>query len=278
MDAIGDKNKKSAVPEYAAVDQLNKNDIQIYSDINLKSESDGSGPAAKSTKCRVRYALAAAALIAGVAFLTMFVVVIVILALRDVPQAMNNGNMSNTQTYNDRLDSLNKRIDFLNASNVLNSSAYYNDLYGVTPGYPRLQSSCAGILERNSSSTSGYYFVRSLSGQLRSVYCDMRRTCSNITGGWMRVAMLDVQNCPPELKQKIFNGNITTYVVREDDRGCTSIFYSSLDIPYSKACGRIGAYQIGTPDGFLRMQDEQACSSCLALYRSIYNTFIYCAE
>ena len=69
----------------------------------------------------------------------------------------------------------------------------------------------------------------------------------------MKVAMLDIQNCPPELKQKIFNGNITTCMVREDDRGCTSIFYSSLDIPYSKACGRIGAYQIGTPDGFLRM-------------------------
>ena len=133
-----DKNKKFAVPEYAAVDQLNKNDIQIYSDINLKSESDDSGPAAKSTKCRVRYALAAAAHIAGVAFLTVFVIVIVILALRDVPQAMNNGNMSSTQTYNERLDSLNKRIDFLNASNVLISSAYSNDLYGVTPGYPRL--------------------------------------------------------------------------------------------------------------------------------------------
>ena len=66
----------------------------------------------------------------------------------------------------------------------------------------------------------------------------------------MRVAMLDVQNCPLELKQKIFNGNITSCVVRENDGGCTSIFYSSLDIPYSRVCGRIRAYKIGTPDGF----------------------------
>ena len=37
------------------------NDIQIYTDITLKSESDDSGPAAKSTKCcRVRYTLTAA--------------------------------------------------------------------------------------------------------------------------------------------------------------------------------------------------------------------------
>ena len=38
--------------------------------------------------------------------------------------------------------------------------------------------------------------------------------------------------------------------MREDDRGCTSIFYSSLDSPYSRICGQIRAYKIGTPDGF----------------------------
>ena len=35
--------------------------------------------------------------------------------------------------------------------------------------------------------------------------------------------MLDVQNCLLELKQKTFNSNITTYVVRENGRGCISI-------------------------------------------------------
>ena len=50
----------------------------------------------------------------------------------------------------------------------------------------------------------------------------------------MGVSMLDIQNCPLELRQKTFKGNITTCVVREDDRGYTSIFYSSLDIPYSR--------------------------------------------
>ena len=70
----------------------------------------------------------------------------------------------------------------------------------------------------------------------------------------MRVAMLDVQNCPLELKQEIFYGNITTCVVRENNRGCTSIFYSSLDIQYKK---KIRAYKIGTPDGFWRMQSLQ---------------------
>ena len=267
MDAIAVNNKSkqvindyeesesAVVPEYAAVDQLNMNDIQIYTDLNLKSESDGSGPAAKSTKCRVRYALAAASLIAGVAFLVMFVIVIVMFSLRGIPQTTNS--MSNSQTCKEQLDDVNKRIDFLNSSNIFISSAHSRDLFGVTPGYPSLQSTCAAILEQNSSRTSGYYFVRSPSGQLRSLYCDMRRTCGNISGGWMRVAMLDVQNCPLELKQKTFNDNITTCVVRKNNSGCTSIFYSSLDIPYSKVCGRIRAYKVGTPDGFLRLRGVQ---------------------
>ena len=270
MDAFADNNKSkqvingyeesesAVVPEYAAVDQLNMNDSQIYTDINLKSESNDSGPAAKSTKCRVRYALVAAAILASVVFLTMFVILITVLALRDTPQAKNNENMSNSQTCKEQLDAVNKRIDFLNSSNIIISSAYSsNDLLGVTPGYPRLQPSCAAILEQNISRTSDYYFVRSRSWQLRSVYCDMKRTCGDITGGWMRVAMLDVQNCPLELKQKTFNGNRTTCVVREKAGGCTSIFYSSLDIPYSRVCGQIRAYKIGTPDDFFRYHGIQ---------------------
>ena len=50
--------------------------------------------------------------------------------------------------------------------------------------------SCADILRFNPSSSSGYYTFRSSTSQLTSVYCDMTRTCGNITGGWMRVAEL----------------------------------------------------------------------------------------
>ena len=56
----------------------------------------------------------------------------------------------------------------------------------------------------------------------------------------MRIAMLDVQNCPLELKQTTFNDdNITIFVEREKNRGCTSIFHSSWDIPFSRVCGEI---------------------------------------
>ena len=85
------------------------------------------------------------------------------------------------------------------------------------------------------------------------VYCDMNRTsCScNTTGGWMRVANLDMtdpnQNCPEELM----------LVTREEPPlrtcgrhapGCVSTTYSTYGVEYSKVCGRIIRYQSGSPD------------------------------
>ena len=67
-------------------------------------------------------------------------------------------------------------------------------------------SSCSDILRHNPSSSSVCYLVRSSTGQLTSVNCDMTRTCGNITGGWMRVAELDVTNCPTGLIPRSFNG------------------------------------------------------------------------
>ena len=192
-------------------------------------------------KFKLLYALAVVVCLISLIFLILFIILFVRVASLE---------STNTTTSN----SLRKEIKTLQVSNNEILHVYNNHLLGIAPGYSDVQPSCAALLEQDSSRTSGYYFVRSLSGQLRSVYCDMRRTCGNITGGWMRVAVLDVQNCPLELKQKTFNDSITTCVVREEDQGCTSIFYSSLDIPYSRVCGRIRAYKVGTPDGFTRMR------------------------
>ncbi len=42
--------------------------------------------------------------------------------------------------------------------------------------------SCAALPP---SSSSGYYWVRSIIGSVR-VYCDMTRSCGGVSGGWMR--------------------------------------------------------------------------------------------
>ena len=108
--------------------------------------------------------------------------------------------------------------------------------------------SCADILQFNPSSSSGYYTFRFSTGQLTSVYCDMTRTCGNITGGWMRVAELDLYDCPTGLRSELFNG-IRTCIRNEVASGCTPILYSSFNIPYSKVCGQIRGYGVGTIDG-----------------------------
>ena len=69
--------------------------------------------------------------------------------------------------------------------------------------------SCAAL---PSSSLSGYYWVRASNGSAVRVYCDMT-TCGGVTGGWMRVADLDMTSsshqCPRGLQQRTDAGRRT---------------------------------------------------------------------
>ena len=64
-------------------------------------------------------------------------------------------------------------------------------------------SSCAAV---SSTFSSSYYWVRVSNGSAVHVYWDMTRSCSGVTGGWMRVAHLDMTNnsyqCPRGLCEK----------------------------------------------------------------------------
>ena len=76
------------------------------------------------------------------------------------------------------------------------------------------------------SSPSGYHSVRASNGSAVRVYCDMTRSCGNITGGWMRVAELDMTNsshqCPSGLTQHT-DSNIRTCRRMESSGGCSSV-------------------------------------------------------
>ena len=93
--------------------------------------------------------------------------------------------------------------------------------------------SCAAILLTNPSSSSGYYSIRSSNGSNVRVYCDMTLSCGNITGGWMRVAELDMTDnntqCPSTLIQRI-DSNKRTCATNSSSASCTSVIYS-IDIP-----------------------------------------------
>ena len=122
-------------------------------------------------------------------------------------------------------------------------------------------SSCAAL---PSSFPSGYYWVRASNGSAVRVYCDMTRSCSEVTGGWMRVAKLDMTNnnhqCPSGLRQRT-DSNIRTCVRNTDSPGCSAVQYSTANISYSRVCGKVIAYQYGTTNAFLHRSENPISST-----------------
>ncbi len=126
-------------------------------------------------------------------------------------------------------------------------------------------SSCSRALSKDSSYLSGNYILRSSTGALRNVYCDMNNTFGGDSKGWMRVSKLDVNNCPPGLKART-SGSIKTCVVSDNNAGCTEIVYSTAKISYAKITGQIRGYQIGTLDGFRDIHSKPRSMNISANY------------
>ena len=121
---------------------------------------------------------------------------------------------------------------------------------GLNPSYPAV--SCAAILQFNPFSPSGHFWIRSSNGSAVRVYCDMTRSCGNITGGWMKVTKLDMTDnntqCPSALRLRI-DSNKRTCGIGIQIRGCSSVIFTNA-VRYSKVCGRIKAYQFASPNAF----------------------------
>ena len=117
-----------------------------------------------------------------------------------------------------------------------------------------LAASCSNILLLNSSSPSGRYWIRSSNGSAVRVYCDMTRSCGGVTGGWMRVASLDMRDnssqCPSGLRIGDSCNPERTCEIDTDPRDCSSNSYTSHGLHYSHVCGIIRAYQYRTVDAF----------------------------
>jgi hypothetical protein len=151
-----------------------------------------------------------------------------------------------------RLQELNSSIDTVNGgvSELTNITQKLNSLLQLILNGVAAPSSCATLPH---SFPSGYYWVRAPNGSAVRVYCDMTRLCGGVTGGWMRVAELDMTNsshqCPSGLRQRT-DSNIHTCVRIEDTNGCSSAgdFTNSYGIEYTKVCGRIIGYQFGSPE------------------------------
>ena len=122
---------------------------------------------------------------------------------------------------------------------------------GYNPCFPA--SSCKEILQLAPKSPSGLYWIRGTNNSSQHMYCDMDKSCKNVTGGWMRVAYIDMHNtnstCPSGLRTLLIS-SLRLCAMNIDGAGCSSTFFPVNGIEYSQVCGKIIGYQQKTPDAF----------------------------
>ena len=93
--------------------------------------------------------------------------------------------------------------------------------------------SCKELYQCN---PSGYYNITTPQGAKR-VYCDMNTTnCSNITGGWMRAAYIDMTNenntCPQGLNYTV----VSSTRMHTCYHDCSSVTFPTHGVPYTVCC------------------------------------------
>ena len=109
-------------------------------------------------------------------------------------------------------------------------------------------SSCKDLYD-TSAASSGYYWIGEVGSAVR-VYCNMSLTCGGVTGGWMRVANIDMtntsQNCPSGLTLISSPKRVCDIT----SNGCVSTEFDVHGVQYSHVCGRVIAYQNRVPIAF----------------------------
>ncbi len=164
-------------------------------------------------------------------------------AVNTISERLDNVTVQVTQDYS-------SRIQQLNASLSESTTALETFLLNVLVDQNHPVTSCSAL---PLSFPSGYYWVSNSNGSAVRVYCDMARSCDGVTGGWLRVAELDMTNsshqCPSGLRQRT-EPNLRTCVRDPSAAGCSSVMFSTSSINYMSVCGRVITYQYGSTDAF----------------------------
>ena len=159
--------------------------------------------------------------------------------------ALSNLESSLTSTVEKLLRPIQRQLDYHLPFEVLNNSR-------DNPG-----ESCKSLYAKHPDAQSGHYWIKVPgSSEPVRVYCRMMDgTTDNLTGGWMRVAYIDMKNsshqCP--------NGLTLTTRSSEPRRVCDTTSYSlcvsnlftAHGVEYSHVYGRIIAYQNRVPAAFV---------------------------
>ena len=134
---------------------------------------------------------------------------------------------------------------------------------GRTPEYPA--NSCAELAEREPDIPSGNYWILNSTQSPVQVFCEMGDVFPaslNVTGGWVRVANLNMtdpnQQCPENL-QLSYTSPIRL-CGRTTDRSCDSVIFTTYGVQYRQVCGRVRGYQFASPDGFRQINCPTPCN------------------
>ena len=154
-------------------------------------------------------------------------------------------NIQQLSAANQQLSAANQQLNMRLEENIQHLNASTQFLLDRS----ELITSCVALAP---SATTGYYWVKTPNGSYIQVYCDMTRSCNGVTGGWMRVAELDMTNsslqCPSGFRLRNDSNRRTCGI--SPHFGCSSVTFSGLGLQYSRVCGKIKAYQVGSTDGF----------------------------
>ena len=127
-------------------------------------------------------------------------------------------------------------------------------LLGRTPEYPA--NSCTELAEQKPDIPSGNYWILNSTQSPVQVFCEMGEmfpSSLNVTGGWVRVANLNMtdpnQQCPENL-QLSYTDQPIRLCGRRTNYGCDSVTFTTNGIQYQQVCGRVRGYQFGSPEAF----------------------------
>ena len=186
---------------------------------------------------------------------TLIAVALLVAGIAILLTIIQFGMKSSQENQLNQLDRQQQSLLSQQISNILTSITDTSNRLSTVLRYLVGQtSSCNDLLP---GALSGMYTIKNKNdGTSVQVYCDMNRTsCScNTTGGWMRVANLDMtdpnQNCPAGFRLVSRTSAPLRTCGRPGPVGCVSTTFQTYGVEYSHVCGRVIGYQVQSPDAF----------------------------
>ena len=286
VDLSKKKNRKPRKRQ----DEIRSNDDSMYDVLQRENPLPETLSANKPKSNHGRYKSSASPLVkVGLAvtvflvFMALAVITVLIIILFPKVSALEAAEsnssslqyMKRIQKYFDSFDYINSTLDSVGHSIVIFNFSYQQNFSFLEDIYREITSlnyslqtvannirndihpiisynqTCPEIAKFSNGYSSGDYILKLCTEAIRTVYCDMTSTFGGSTSGWMRIAKLDVNNCPPGFNTTFHDkAKVNTCIRSEFSDGCREIRYSTHNIRYSNISGAVRAIAFGKLKGF----------------------------